>query len=388
MIFVDWLSVYQEFQGSDFPFLASEVSTTICALTGEVKREFTKGYQHLGSFDSTLLIKFDKGILSVSGNPSHWCKVDNLFGCTSVNQAMEVYNNVLKSLGYPEFFDCEDTYLTSSPYASQNGYIRSGLHITRVDLTENWASPIAPLEMLRYLSTNTYRGEAGFLYPNGRTVEWLGSRSGDSKETSKHLYFKYYDKAYDIEQKLDKLVKKQKLLMTQTFHDDEIINIDVFRCTEAINYLKKLLEYTRENNVIRFELELKSKKLNELGLNKLGRWSREIMLQLVDKYTPHTKQIVEFNKKIDLLTQLIDAGYNSSIAKSYSKMGHLWLDGHDVNFKRNPMISKSGFYRARIAFLKLGFDIASPLNISHFPVQVQTVTMTRLEKPDWYREAA
>lgn len=389
MIFVDYLSVWQDFRDQDLPLLASEISTTFCALTGEIKREFTKGYQHLGSFDSTLLIKFDKGILSISGNPSHWCKVENLFGCATVQDGMTIYNRVLKSLGYPEFYDCEDTYLTSTPAAHSAAYLREGLHITRVDLTENWNSPISALEMLKYLSTNTYRGEAGFLYPNGRTVEWLGSRSGDNKETSKHLYFKYYDKAWDIEQKLDKLFKQQKkLLCVHAFSDNNIIDIDMIRCTESINYLQKILEYTKENNTIRFELELKSKKINELGLNKLGRWSREIMLQLVDKYTPHTKQIVQFNKKIDLYIQLIDIGIPERKAGLYSNMGQLWLNGHDVNYNRNPAVKKDTFYRARKALLTLGFDIATPLNVCAFPVQVQTVMMIRLEKPSWYREAA
>lgn len=388
MIIVDWLSVYQEFQGADFPLLASEIKTTICAFSGEIKSEFTKGYSHKGSFDSSLLIKFDKGILSVSGNPSHWCKSDNLFGCTSVQQAMEVYNKVLKSLGYPEFFDCEDTYLTSSPLAAQNGYIRSGLHITRVDLTQNWASPISSLEMLKYLSTNTYRGEAGFLYPNGRTVEWLGSRSGDVRETSKHLYFKYYDKAWDILQKLNKVLKLQTRLTSKIKQDDNVLNFDQLKLTEQINYLTHLHEYAVENNIIRFELELKSKKINELGLNKLGRWSREIMLTLVDKYTPHLKQKVEFNKKIDLYTQLLDVGIPCPKASTYAAIGHLWLSGYDVNFKRNSMIKQATYYRTRNALLMLGFDISSPLNISCFPVQVQTVTMKSLEKPSWYKEAA
>jgi Phage X family/Phage replication protein CRI len=389
MIFVDYLSVWQDFRDQDLPLLASEISTTFCALTGEIVKEFTKGYQHLGSFDSTLLIKFDKGLLSISGNPSHWCKVENLFGCQTVQEGMDIYNRVLKSLGYPEFYDCESTYLTTNPASHSEAYLRDGLHITRVDLTQNWNSPIPALEMLKYLSTNAYRGEAGFLYPNGRTVEWLGSRSGDNKETSKHLYYKYYDKAWDIEQKLVKLYKQQKKLLCADFNSDiNVININVLKCTEAINYLIKLLEYTQENNVIRFELELKSKKINELGLNKLGRWSREIMLKLVNKYTPHTKQIVQFNKKIDLFAQLIDLGYPVRKAGTFSNIGQLWLNGHDVNFNRNLSVSKSNYYRARTALLALGFDIASPLNVCAFPVQVQTVMMTRLEKPDWYREAA
>lgn len=389
MIFVDWLSVYQEYQGIDLPLLASELRTFTDVITGEVKKEQVIGYKHQGSFDSSLLIKFDKGVLSVSGNPSHWCKTDNLFGCTTVQAAIEIYNKVLKSLGYPELYDCEDTYLTSKPLAHSDGYISSGLHITRVDLTQNYISPIPAIEMLKYLSTNTYRGEAGFLYPNGKTVEWLGSRSGDTRETSKHLYFKYYCKATDIMKRVKEIeIKRNNSLVKRVNLDNDIIDLKVFKLTEQYNYLLKLLEFAIENNIVRFELELKSKKIVELGLNKLGRWSRKLMLELVTKYTPHLKQKVEFNKKIDLYNQLLDLGYPSSKAGTFSNIGQMWLDGHDINFNRNPSIKKSTYYNARTALLMLGFDIASPLNISKFPVQVQTVTMTRLEKPSWYREAA
>ena len=383
MIHVDWLSIYQEFQGGNYPLLASELRTSVCVLTGELLKESTVGYKHLGSFDSCLLIKFDKGVLSVSGNPSHWNKSDNLFGCPSVQDAVLIYNEVLESLGYPTFYDCEDTYLTSSPYAAQNGYIRSGLHITRVDLTENYASPIGCHEMLKYLSTNAYRGEAGFLYPNGRTVEWLGTRSGDSKAASKHLYFKYYDKAFDIELKLNKLFKMRSKVLSVNEENNATLLLD-----DQINYLTYLLKYCQFYNVIRFELELKSKKITELGLNKLGRWSREIMLKLVDQYTPHLKQTTQFNKKIDLYSQLLELDIPERKAALYSSIGQLWLNGHDVNFNRNPSVKKNTYYRSRAALLALGFDIASPLNIVNFPVQVCTVQMQKLERPSFYREAA
>jgi hypothetical protein len=302
---------------------------------------------------------------------------------------MEVYNYVLRSLGYPEFHDCEDTYLTSKPFASQNGYIRDGLQITRVDLTLNYMSDIPALDMLRYLSTNTYRGEAGFLYPNGRTVEWLGTRSGDNGKTSTHIYYKYYDKAWDIEQKLKKCVqlRKRHLVNSQKL-DHTIFNSQLLVITETINYLTRLLDYCNMYNVVRFELELKSKKIKELGLSKLGRWSREIMLELVNKYTPHTKTKCQFNKTVDLYSQLLLSGLKPSSASSYSVIGQLWLNGHDVNYQRNISIKKNTYYRARSALLLLGFDIASPLNIVNFPVHVQTVMLKPLEKPSWYREAA
>ncbi|CAK0748215.1 putative Phage_X domain-containing protein [Gammaproteobacteria bacterium] len=360
MILIDWLSVYQEFEPNLYPNLGSEMKTTVCMLTGEIKAEQSTGYKHLGSFDSVILVKFHNNVLSVSGNPSHYNKIDNLYGCDSVQAGLEIYNKILVFLGYPVFYDFEDLkQIMKQPYAKTESYYRSGLKITRVDLTTNYACPVSPVEMLKYLSTNNYRGQAGYLYPNGRTVEWLGARSGDTSKASKHLYFKYYDKAFDIQIKLNKLFAKRKRLYAQielikpeilldeiennsveykTLNNDAIVNLD-----EQISYLSKLLQFTVENNVVRFELELKSKKLIELGLSHAYKWNKDIMLKLVDLYTPHLKQKTQFNKKIDLFAQLIDAGITERKARQAALIGHMWLDGHDVHYQRNILIKNLVF---------------------------------------------
>lgn len=384
MIIIDWLSVYQEFQSNLYPNLGSEIKTTVCMLTGEIKAVQSTGYKHLGSFDTVILVKFHNNILSVSGNPSHFNKADNLFGCSTVQDGLAIYNKILSFLGYPNFYDIEDIkYVTNNPHAHTESYFRSGMKITRVDLTTNYSCPVPALEMIKYLSTNNHRGQPGYLYPNGRTVEWLGARSGDSSKASKHLYFKYYDKTFDLQIKLNKLYAKRNKTLAKFEYTQETINLD-----NHINYLNKLLQFTIENNVVRFELELKSKKLIELGLSHAYKWTKKIMLELVTQYTPHLKQKTEFNKKIDLFEQLIVFGITERKARQASLIGHMWLDGHDVHFQRNILIKKSSFYVARSVLLILGFDISSPCVVSHFPTQISTVVMSPLEKPIWYREAA
>jgi hypothetical protein len=379
MIFVDWLSIHQDFPGETYPLLASEIRTVKCALTGDLLKETTTGYQHPGSFDSSLLIKFDGYRLTMSGNPSAFNCRDNLFGVETVREAVDVFNQVLESLGYPQFFDCENTERRAMPLQSSEKYIKPGLVLTRVDLTKNFASDTSALDMLRYLSTFAYRGQSGYLYPNGRSVDWMGDRNGETGG-SKRLYFKYYDKAWDLAKKLKKITGiKHRMTAEAEFKTDTSL-ID-----SQIDYLTKLLQYTLENNVVRFELELKAKTLAELNLNNLVGWNNEMNIILLEKYMPHLKQKLSFNRKIDLYSQLLDAGEKpGASSRNAAYIGQMWLDGHNVDYNQNLLITKNAFYRARKKLLLIGFDIKSPLNIVHFPNQVSTFVLHDLVKPDFY----
>jgi hypothetical protein len=379
MIHIDWLSIYQDFPGQDYPRLAKEVRTRICALTGELILETTTGYQHDGSYDTSLLIKFDGIRLSMSGNPSGYNRLDNLFGCSTVRTAVDIYNKVLESIGYPQFYDCENTNITAMPFQSSEKYFKPGLKITRVDLTENYACDTSTAEMLRYLSTFSYRGQCGYLYPNGRTVDWMGDRSGETG-ASKRLYFKYYDKAYDVELKIKKI--KRDLQHLSAFDDD--FNNRYAEYEQRLNYLSRLQEYLIFNNVIRFELELKSKTLEENNLQNLVGWSDNNMILMFDKYKLHESQTINFNAKIDLYSQLVDLGIKPSRARSSAAFGQMWLDGHDIDYKRCNLLSKATYYRIRSDLLKIGFDIKNQINIVNFPTQINTVMLKPLSKPDFY----
>lgn len=409
MIFVDWISVYQDFD-IELPLLVGEIRTYTSGITGEMLKETTIGYQHEGSFDTSLLIKFDGMRLYMSGNPSAWCRKDNLFGCRSVADGLEVFNQILSGLGYPCFSDVDEniqkqdeitlnlkdgaTYTfkaresisckrlnkpsVNQPRKSTKRFKR-GLVFTRIDLTKNFHSPVPAVEMLRYLSSFSHRGQCGYLYPNGRTVEWNGSRSGD-KGASKRIYFKYYDKAWDIEQKLKKLIaKRQRFAISDASSFETLDYLD-----SQIKYVSELLQYTITYNVVRFELEIKSKTLEESGLSHLGSWGHEVMVIHLEKYLPHIKQVVQFNSKVDLYAQLLDAGVSPAYARTAATYGQNWLDGHDIHYERNPAIKRATYYRVRKNLLLIGFDIASPLNVTHFQRNIETVSLQSLPVPDWY----
>ena len=53
-----------------------------------------------------------------------------------------------------------------------------------------------------------------------------------------------------------------------------------------------------------------------------------------------------------------------------------------VNLRKT--LSQSVFYAHRKELLKYGIDIAQPLNITQFPQQYKTITLTPSYPPDWY----
>ncbi|EKM03432.1 fumarate reductase iron-sulfur domain protein, partial [Vibrio cholerae HC-55B2] len=48
-----------------------------------------------GSFSSKLTIRCDGYKVRVEGNPSRWQRMDNLFGLTTLDECVEIYNHVL-----------------------------------------------------------------------------------------------------------------------------------------------------------------------------------------------------------------------------------------------------------------------------------------------------
>lgn len=426
-VFIDWLSVYQIFDDV-MPALASELKTTTCMLTGEILREMTVGYQHPGSYDTSILIKYDHGRLSMSGNPSAFNRKDNLFGITTMPAAIEVYNKILRDIGYPQFTDMQDTKRVKNEkkytgtidevfekkLASDydNTRARAGVVITRIDLTKNFATNAPAHEVLRYLSTFTHRTTHGFLYPNGMTVDWNGDRSGETGG-SKRLYFKYYSKAFEIAKKLKKLTMKQQRMRKLTISTDKksahenfllgssqsknelgnVVTTNFYASNQLkniekqITYLTQLYEYTTEHNVVRFEVELKSKTLAEQGLTRLIDWSDDMINEQFEKYLLHKNQEISLQKDRPIYDQLIEIGIKKTSARSIAGYAQLWLDGHDLRPGMSDLMSTATYYRVRAVLKKVGIDIATRMNVASFPRQIQTVMLSDLEIPSWYEAA-
>ena len=162
MLFVDWLNCSQQFPAGAYPdFLGGRVVSidgacglqrapvldrdtgaleeqwSICGGEDELSIEFdsAKFASHRGTYETNLMVRMIGGKLEVRGNPSGFGRLDNVFGY-SLDDAIEVYNEVLESLGLPCFTQGEETQIwLQNEEKFHHDY--TGVKISRVDLTEN-----------------------------------------------------------------------------------------------------------------------------------------------------------------------------------------------------------------------------------------------------------
>lgn len=342
MITVDWLTAYQVDPYGKLPVFGEDLVLKYNIETGEQTARWVSGYQHEGSFDSSLRIKSDGMRLEVSGNPSHWNQEEAVYGVETVPEAIDVYNEVLGGLGLPSLQMSERTEI---PIMRSVHPLREGARITRVDLTQNYAcgrGNVVPL--IRGLSSQVYRAKPGSLYPNGRTVSW--------GEGSHRWMFKYYDKGYE-------LGKKPK--------------------TEP---MIQLTEWANDMGIVRHELTLKAKELSELGLNRMGEWNRTVMSEKMAQYATHDRTSQGVSDFEHVSEWLQAHGYAPSYAENAQQKLLAWLAGRDVWSK----MSRATAYRYRNMLLAaVGVDIRNPCDVSKITIRVREIKMQAIVPPVWYR---
>ena len=352
MIFIDWLSIYQVYPPKSLPVIGDAVVQKFDLETGDMVYETIQGYQHEGSFDSALRVRCDGSIIEVSGNPSKFDRLDNVFGIGSIESCVEVYNRVLEQLGLPPFTIDESTY--SKRLQRSDQFIDDGAKITRVDLTRNFSSGSAEnaLRALRWISSQTWKGRAAQLYPNGLTVDFPNARG----KQGKRVYLKYYSKAGSLNLKWDNEL------------DGE--------------YCKKLKAWVEDVGLIRQEVSLKSNTLRENGLERIDRWEYQTMLNIIQKQSVHQNQGGALSDVVgEVAPRLIQQGVTPGQAGKCAGIVSLWLSGTNVR----PLFPRSTFYKVRKQLLPFGIDISIPCDVSRFPIATQEVNLEQLEPPSWYR---
>lgn len=346
-MFIDWLSVYQVYPANSIPVLGSDLVCTYDLATGEQKREVIYGYEHPGSFDSSIRIRSNGTVLEVSGNPSRYGRPTNLFGRSSIGQCLDLYNLILKDVGLPEFEDRSvHNYLRPHQIQSSDRVVVDRPIITRVDITTNLATTGA-VETIRYLSGHHWR-DAAHLYANGRTVDW--------NRGSRKIYVKYYDKANEIS------LRKSK---------DE--NIEGQQMKE--------IKYCDENKVIRFEVSLKSQWLKRRGYDDPAKWGESTLEEISAPYQIHRRQQTQGAELDRVAERLITLGVRPRLANQCEIFLKAWLQGGGV-----LPISRATLYRYRKPILLLGVDVMNPPNITVLPMRIGGMVFRELERPEWYSE--
>jgi hypothetical protein len=131
-VFIDWLRVAQ--RHPDCPDWGATRRIETDLDTGEIHWQTVKGESVRGSWDTALYVRSSGGEVSVSGNPSKWGRLDNLVGLATLDECLDVFNAVLRSLGLPAF----SLRCLVSTIGDQGGErIRVGPVISQVHVTRN-----------------------------------------------------------------------------------------------------------------------------------------------------------------------------------------------------------------------------------------------------------
>jgi len=369
-MFIDWLSVTQEF-AFDLPVVCDVFRQTIDAHTGEVLATSQPRFQHEASYSTTITISVQGRKVTVEGNPSRVGRTDNLFGHTTVEQCITVYNRMLALYGLPPFTRCTTRQLRDGASGANVGdWLTDGAVLTMIHLTSNvGVGQGNQLDYLRAVSGVRLGRNPGFLYPNGRTVTWTTQGAGKGARLQ---YRKAYDKAFDIADKLVPAMRRQ-------FGDE----------SPELAYANQLLDYCQREGVIRFEQELKSEYLARENLRYWGLIDESRFqsihgefLALDSRLKVTAMDIASVSEQL-LLEKVVDTTRAANTTALYAIQ---WASGQRFDQ------SKRQFKEHAARLNRIGIDIRTPHDITRnslvFVREAREVTPVKnLVPPAWYQRA-
>jgi hypothetical protein len=373
-MFFDWLACYQDYD-IDLPVVSPTGYIHIDYTAPEQDRYKTprqSRFTHEGSYSTSIQVHVKGRRICMSGNPSRFGRLDNLFGFDTLEQCFAVYNGILAELGLPPFTRCTKVGLIEAYQA--NGAVKlipvvDGAVITTLHITTNIAVGGGNCidTYIKAVSGLSYLRRRGRLHPDGKTADWL-SLQGNARE----LYPSIYDKAYEMENGKGCTLAKVKRQYGE--HSEEY------------RYYAMLHQYCKQAGVARFEQKLNSPYLKKHNLQYYGLSDYSHLNQIHGEFL----QLDEKLKVTDMDTRtiaetLLENGIveNTRAANITADYAHQWMHGRKFDLAK----SQVQCHRARLR--KIGIDIAKPCNLHTFtPVivkQVTEITKTELQAPDFYR---
>ncbi|MBS7439704.1 hypothetical protein KID96_20500 [Pseudomonas syringae] len=366
---IDWLTVSQE-HDHDLPVVCDVFTLTIDSNTNEVLSTRQPRFKHEASHSTSVTIHVQGRKVRVEGNPSRVGRLDNLFGYTSVEQCISVYNALLREYGLPAFTRCTRLELRQGVSgAKSSDLVADGAKIERIDLTTNIALGEGNvLAYLRGVSTQRIGHSIGFLYPNGRTVSWTPKGNGQGGRLQ---YRKGYDKAFEMDQNLLPKIKR-------LYGED----------SEQYKYVLDLRNYCFHNGVVRMEQELKSEFLQREALcywgmfdeSRFGQLHREF-LKIDERLKVTAMDIVSISEQL-VAEKIVDSTRSANTTAMYAIQ---WMHGQVFDFNKKQVQT----HAARLN--RIGINIRNACDTSRFaPVfvrQCREVCKSELAVPLWYRRA-
>lgn len=361
----DWLKAEQDFL-RPLPMLGHVAYQRIHVDTGEASVLTQPNFRHEGSFSDVVNIKIRGSVLTMSGNPSRWGKLDNVFGCTSIDECFAIFNSILIDLGLPVFTKGDRLKLRQSPDGTVAGHIWNGALVKETHINKNisvgYDNEVA---FIRGVSTLRYRNSIPRLHTNGMTCDWL-SKLGNANL----IYPSVYCKAYDL---LIHSMKKAEKKFGKT--------------SEQYLYLNNLYEFLVLEGVVRFELKLNSRYLQKHDLCYWGLSEYDGLNELVEDFVKLPEKLSVTNMDIKTIaSELLEQGIVNSVRAAHTTAfyAYSWTLGERFDFSKSQVKT----HRARLR--KIGIDIANEYNVSLFPSvvvkNVREITPYVCEKPHWYRD--
>lgn len=397
-MFCDWLNVWQQHDHELPDFLGGRVVSVtgratfggaICIdkTTGEqgeglavfgddleVDYSTAKFVQHRGSFETNLHVRCVQGRVQVSGNPSAFGRLDNVFGL-GLDECIEVYNQVLDQLGLPAFTPGEvvKQWLQNED-RMQTTY--TGAHITKVDLTENFAVGAGNVRAFNHwlAGQKVYRQAPG----DDRLEQFArwDFSTVYASESKFWLGVKCYDKAQAIQDvTLPDYLKKLRAARK----DGRLSVREVERLAkEATDYLELLAGWCAEVGMVRGEWSFRSRWFAQH--EGAGFWKPvETEAQLLSVAGEEVGKV---------FGRAVVHQEDAELSLSNAELGLLarWKRGEPLK----DGMSSSTFYRHRASILKkTGSDIAArPLATAQpqsRPVYFQARALSCANAPVWYR---
>jgi hypothetical protein len=367
-MFIDWLTVSQE-HPHDLPVVCDVFTLTIDANTNEVLSTRQPRFKHEASYSTSVTIHVQGRKIRVEGNPSRVGRLDNLFGFSTIEQCVSVYNQLLAEYGLPGFTRCTRVDLRDGASGSKSGdRVADGAKIERIDLTTNVSVGEGNvLAYLRGVSSQRIGHSIGFLYPNGRTVTWTPKGNGKGGRLQ---YRKGYDKAFELDQNLIPKIKR--------LYGDQ---------SPEFLYVQRVRDYCALHGVVRMEQELKNEFLQRECLAYWGLFDERRFAELHDEFLQIDNRLkVTAMDMMSIADKLIEEGICKGRASANATASHaiLWMHGQPHN------VSQRAFETHAARLNRIGINIRNACDTSRFaPVfvrQAREITKsTVLAIPSWYQ---
>ena len=363
-MFFDWLTIEQDFR-VQLPLLGDVAYQRIHVDTGEGGQLTQPIFQHKGSFCDCISISIRGSVLRMSGNPSRWGRLDNLFGLGSVDSCVSVFNGICADLGLPVFTRCTRLEFLQADENSKHGLVADGALIRELHITSNVSVGAGNEDAyLSGLSTQTYRNSIPRLHTNGKSVDWLSK-----KGAANLIYPTVYNKAHELALHLADKIKR-------AFGEQ----------SPEYAHVLKIIDYCNSVGMVRFEQKLKSRYLQKHSLIYWGLSDYSVLTQLHHEFLTLDQKLSVTAMDFESISErLISAGVVDGVraANTTAMYALQWMHGQAFDFNKKAVQT----HRARLR--RIGIDIAFPCNIAKFsPVFVREVCEVKpvvLAAPSWYQ---